>query len=79
MAAWLVVWFVVGIVSAVAILACLVGLVRHLLVLGRAIRRFQEEARPIADDLAIGGRRATEHLSGAGDRRHRTPVTGTRR
>jgi len=79
MAAWLVVWFVVGIVSTAAILACLIGLLRHLLVLGRTIRRFQEEARPIAGELAIKGRGAAEHRSAIGERRGGGTFTGPRR
>lgn len=78
MAPWLVVWFVVGIVSTAAILACLIGLLRHLLVLGRTIRRFQEEARPIAGELAIKGRGAAER-SAIGERRHGGTFTGPRR
>lgn len=79
MATWLVVWFVVGIASTIAVLAFLIGLLRHLLVLGRTIGRFQEEARPIADEIALEGRRASEHLSVIADRRRGTPVTRTRR
>lgn len=69
MASWLVVWFVVGIVSTVAILACLIGLMRHVLVLGRTVRQLQEEVRPIADDLAKEQQRASAHVSAIGDRR----------
>lgn len=69
MASWLVVWFVVGIVSTVAILACLLGLVRHLLILGRTVKQLQEELQPIADDLAAEGKRAGKHVAAIGARR----------
>ena len=69
MASWLVVWFVIGIVSTLAILACLLGLVRHLLILGRTVKQLQEELQPIADDLTKGGQRAGQHVSVIGDRR----------
>jgi hypothetical protein len=69
MASWLVVWFVVGIVSTVAILACMIGLMRHVLVLGRTVKQLREEIQPIADDVAKGGQRAGEHVSAFGDRR----------
>jgi len=68
-APWLVVWFVVGIVSTAAILACLLGLLRHLLILGRTVKRLQEELQPIADDLAKEGHRASTHVAAIGERR----------
>ena len=69
MASWLVVWFVVGIVSTVAILACLIGLMGHVLILGRTVKQLQDEVRPIADDLAKEQQRASVHVSAIGDRR----------
>jgi hypothetical protein len=71
MGPWLVVWFVVGIVSTVAVLACLIGLLRHLLVLGRTVRQLQEEVQPIADDLAKERQRASAHVAAIGERRRR--------
>jgi uncharacterized membrane protein len=58
-ATWLVVWFVVAIVSTVAVIAFLVALVRHLLVLGRAARQMQEAVTPLADEIAREGQRAS--------------------
>lgn len=69
MTPWLVVWFVVGIVSTLAILACLLGLVRHLLILGRTVKQLQEELQPVADDLTKEGQRAGEHVAAIGGRR----------
>lgn len=71
MAPWLVVWFVVGIVSTVAILACLIGLMRHVLVLARTVKQLQDEVQPIADDLANEGQRAGAHASAMSGRRRR--------
>ena len=71
MGPWLVVWFVVGIVSTVAVLACLIGLLRHMLVLGRTVRQLQEEVQPIADDLAKERQRASAHVAAIGERRRR--------
>ena len=71
MGPWLVVWFVVGIVSTVAVLACLIGLLRHMLVLGRTVRQLQDEVRPIADDLAKERQRASAHVAAIGERRRR--------
>lgn len=58
------VWIIVGVVSTLAIAVVLVGLVRHVLLLGRTLRRFQEEVQPIAEDIAAEGERAS---SRAGD------------
>jgi hypothetical protein len=49
---WLVVWLVILLVATVAIVAVFAGLVRHVLVVGRAAKRFQEEAQPLAADIA---------------------------
>jgi len=65
-ASWIVVWFVIGIVSTVAILACLVGLLRHLLILGRSVKQLQEEIQPIAAELSSEGRKAGERTSAIG-------------
>ena len=35
------VWLVVGLISTAAVLAVVIGLVRHVLVLGRSFTRFQ--------------------------------------
>jgi hypothetical protein len=71
MGPWLVVWFVVGIVSTVAVLACLIGLLRHMLILGRTVKQLQEEVQPIADDLARERQRASTHMAAIGERRRR--------
>lgn len=78
MAPWLVVWLVVGIVSTVAILACLIGLIRHVLVLGRTVKQLQDEVQPIVDDLAKEGQRAGAHTSNIGDRRRRGSASKAR-
>ena len=69
MGSWLAVWFVVGIVSTLAILACLLGLVHHLLILGRTVKQLQGELRPIAVELVTEGQRAGGHVAAIGDRR----------
>lgn len=53
------VWIIVGVVSTLAIAVVLVGLIRHVLLLGRTLRRFQEEVQPIAEDIAAEGERAS--------------------
>jgi uncharacterized protein HemY len=68
-ASWLLVWLVVGLVSTVAVLVCLLGLVRHVLILGRTARQFQEEVQPIADDLSRQREHAAESSASIGGRR----------
>ena len=74
MSTWLVVWFVVAIVSTIAVIAFLVALVRHVLVLGRSARRMQEAVAPLADEIARAGQRASDRAAsleppGVGSRR----------
>jgi hypothetical protein len=78
MASWLVVWFVVGIVSTVAVMACLIGLMRHVLVLARTLKQLQDEVQPIADDVAKEGQRAGAHASAIGERRRRGSTSRAR-
>jgi hypothetical protein len=57
------VWIIVGLVSTLAIVIVLVGLVRHVFLLGRTLRRFQEEVQPIAADIAAEGERASSRAA----------------
>jgi hypothetical protein len=66
---WLVVWFVVGIMSTIAVLAFLIALIRHLLVLGRTARTLQDEVSPIAREISADGQRASQRASRLGTRR----------
>ncbi|HEX6230407.1 MAG TPA: hypothetical protein VF029_01685 [Actinomycetota bacterium] len=66
-----IVWLVVGLVTAVAVLALLIALVRHVMVLARAARRFRDEVSPLARDIASEGDRAagrSTRLSAGRDR-----------
>ena len=78
LAPWLVTWFVVAIVSTVAVLACLIGLLRHLLVLGRTVKQLQEEIRPLTDDLSREQQRASQHVAAIGQRRRQGSATNAR-
>jgi hypothetical protein len=51
------------VVSTLAIAVVLVGLVRHVFLLGRTLRRFQEEVQPIAEDIAVEGERASSRAA----------------
>lgn len=57
MSGWLVVWLVLALVTTAALIAVLIGLVRHVLVLGRTLRRLQEEISPVAEEISRAARR----------------------
>ena len=63
MSAWLIVWFIVAAVTAVAMIAFLIALVRHVLLLGRTARRMQDEIAPIAQEITAGVDRASDKAS----------------
>jgi hypothetical protein len=58
MSTWLLVWLLVAIVSTAAVIACLLALVRHVVILGRAARQMRDAVLPVADEIAQEGARA---------------------
>jgi hypothetical protein len=71
---WLVVWLLVAIVSTAAVLACLVALVRHVLILGRSAREMQEAVKPLADEISSEGQRASTRAASLEVPRRRPPA-----
>ena len=67
------VWIIVGLVSTLAIAVVFFGLVRHVFLLGRTLRRFQEEVQPIAEDIAAEGERASSRAAGLSSPKARGP------
>jgi hypothetical protein len=63
------VWLIVGLVTTAAMIAVLVGLVRHLLVLGRSLRRFQEATTPMAEEISAQADQASRRASTISDER----------
>lgn len=63
------VWLIVGLTSTVAVSALLIALVRHVIVLARALGRFQQEVGPIAQDIASEGERAATRSQRVGAER----------
>jgi Na+-transporting methylmalonyl-CoA/oxaloacetate decarboxylase gamma subunit len=53
-----VVWLVVGLLTVTVVLALLIALIRHLIVLGRAVGRFQTEVGPIVQEITEQAYRA---------------------
>jgi hypothetical protein len=47
-----VVWLTVGLVSIVAVAAMVIGLVRHGILIGRTVSRFQDEMGPITEEIS---------------------------
>jgi hypothetical protein len=58
-----VIWLTVTLVTTLAITAVLIGLVRHVLGLGRTLRRFRDEVTPIAGEISAEGDRAASRAS----------------
>jgi len=54
-----VVWLTVGLVTTVAMIAMLVALIRHVLLIGRAAGRLQDEIAPLRADIDRGKTSAT--------------------
>jgi len=63
MSTWVTVWFVIGLISATAVVVCVVGLAKHLSVLNRTLKFFQEEVAPVSAEIAAGGARASSRAS----------------
>jgi hypothetical protein len=66
---WLGVWFIVGIVSTIVVLAFLIALIRHVLVVGRTVRQMQEELSPVVQEISAQGSRASDRAARLGPRR----------
>jgi len=66
---WLIIWFVIGIVTTIAVLAFFAALIRQLLLLGRTARLMQDELSPIVREISDEGMRASERGSRLGSRR----------
>ncbi|HYF10722.1 MAG TPA: hypothetical protein VEC09_00310 [Actinomycetota bacterium] len=69
-----IVWLVIGLLSAAVTTAMLIALIRHVLVLGRAIGRFGAEVSPIADEIAA----QTKVAGGRSQRMAARPPTRSR-
>jgi hypothetical protein len=54
-----IVWLVVALLTTLAVTALLIGLVRHIIVLGRALGRFQREVSPVVQEISALGQQAS--------------------
>jgi hypothetical protein len=63
-----IVWLSVGLVTTLAMIAVAIGLVRHVFVLGRTLRRFQEEVTPVAEEITRESERASRRAGGFSER-----------
>jgi dolichol kinase len=57
------VWIIVGVVTILALLALLIGLVRHLLVLFRSLGEFRQAVTPVAEELTAEANRASDRAA----------------
>jgi hypothetical protein len=60
---WILAWFIVAVISTTLILLCLLGLVRHVILIGRTARQAQDEIQPIVQDVSREAQRASERAS----------------
>jgi hypothetical protein len=63
-----IVWLSVGLVTTLAMIAVAIGLVRHVLVLGRSLRRFQEEITAVSREITRESDRASRRATGLSER-----------
>lgn len=68
MSAPFIVWLSVGLVTTIAMIAVAIGLVRHVFVLGRTLRRFQEDVTAVAEDITRANDRASRRAGGMSER-----------
>lgn len=60
---WILVWFIVAVITTTLILLCLLGLGRHVILLGRTARQAKDEVQPIVEDISRGAQRASTRAS----------------
>lgn len=53
-------WLIVAIVTTTALIAFGIALGRHAMILGRTVKRFQDEVQPVAQEIAEGSDRASQ-------------------
>jgi hypothetical protein len=58
-----IVWLAIGLVTTVAIIGFAIALVRHGILLVRTVSRFQQEIRPISNDIAAQSKQAASRAS----------------
>jgi hypothetical protein len=72
------VWLVVGLLSTVVAIAFAVALVRHVMVLGRSLSRFQDEVEPLTRAIGEQSARVSLRSSSLSDHAPRAPRRGRR-
>jgi hypothetical protein len=71
-----IVWLAVGLVTTLAVVAAGIALARHAILLVRTVARFQQEIKPIADEIASEGSRASSRAPRGAGRTRVRPRTG---
>ncbi len=59
---------IVTLITTLTLLALAIALVRHVLLLGRTVGRFQAEVQPVVDEIARQGARAADRAGTMSDR-----------
>jgi hypothetical protein len=65
---WVAVVVALGTASTVLLLAVVVALIRHIKLLSRALEAFQEQVRPMLNDIRRGSEQAQDRLQGLSQR-----------
>ncbi len=60
---WILVWFIIALLTTGALVVLGVNLGRHLMILGRTAKQMQEELQPIVDDIGQQGAVASQRAS----------------
>ena len=66
----------VGLTSLGLLLVLVVGLTRHVRLLAGSLARFQEETRPLLEELQAGGVKARERMEELAERRGKDATNG---
>jgi hypothetical protein len=65
---WVAVVIALGSASTALLLVLVAALIRHIKLLSRALQAFQEQTRPILDDIRRGSNDAQDRLQGLSNR-----------
>lgn len=56
---WILVWFIIAVLTTFALVAFLIGLARQALLVGRTAKRAQDELQPMISQISRDGQRAS--------------------
>jgi len=57
---WIGIWLLIALLSTMAIVIVLIGLGRHVQIVGRSAAEARDELAPLAEEISRGGAKASE-------------------